>query len=123
MTAVRAEFQSHGIGAKLKWAQRKRALSENVKYVKWTFQPVQARNAYFNLEKLGAIVAEYKPNFYGTDYSTSPGQTTKVGLDSDRLFAEWHLGSEKVVALSQGENFSEERKAIDEIAAPNDWNA
>src|SRR6476620_7118656 len=81
MTGVRSEYQSLGVGAKLKWAQREWALAEGVKYIKWTFEPVKARNAYFNLEKLGAIVREYKPNFYGTDYAT----TTQVGLASDRL--------------------------------------
>ena len=73
MTGVRPEYQSLGIGAKLKWAQRTRALSEGVKYLKWTFEPVKSRNAYFNLEKLGATVSEYQRNFSGTDYATSPG--------------------------------------------------
>lgn len=91
MTGVRPEYQSYGIGARLKWAQRLRALGEGVRYIKWTFQPVQARNAFFNLEKLGATVREYRANFYGTDYSTAPGQGTQIGLDSDRLFAEWDL--------------------------------
>jgi predicted GNAT superfamily acetyltransferase len=102
MTGVRAEYQSLGIGAKLKWAQRERALSEGVKYVKWTFEPVKARNAYFNLEKLGAIVREYMPNFYGTDYAASAMIGSSIGLPSDRLFAEWHLESPKVVALASG---------------------
>ncbi|MEO7658728.1 MAG: GNAT family N-acetyltransferase, partial [Pyrinomonadaceae bacterium] len=62
MTGVRAEYQSRGIGGKLKWAQRIRALEEGVKYIKWTFEPIKARNAHFNLEKLGAIVPEYHPN-------------------------------------------------------------
>ncbi|MFN2392686.1 MAG: GNAT family N-acetyltransferase, partial [Pyrinomonadaceae bacterium] len=82
MTAVLPQFQSLGIGAKLKWTQRERALSENVKFIKWTFQPVQARNAFFNLGRLGVIIKGYKPNFYGTDYSTSAEQTKAVGLDS-----------------------------------------
>jgi predicted GNAT superfamily acetyltransferase len=69
MTAVKKDFQSHGIGAKLKWAQREQALAKGVNFIKWTFQPVQARNAFFNLEKLGVIIRHYEPNFYGTDYS------------------------------------------------------
>ena len=91
MTGVRAEYQSLGVGARLKWAQRERALSEGVKYIKWTFEPVKARNGYFNLEKLGAIVCEYQRNFYGTDYAVSPESGRQIGLQSDRLFAEWHL--------------------------------
>ena len=121
MTGVRPEFQSHGIGAKLKWAQRTRALSEGVRYLKWTFEPVKARNAYFNLEKLGATVREYKLNFYGTDYATSPGSELKIGLQSDRLFAEWDLESPKVKALAVGEKYVEFGKPAATIEIMNDW--
>lgn len=117
MTGVRPEYQSLGLGAKLKWAQRERALAEGVRYIKWTFEPVKARNAYFNLEKLGAIVSEYRVNFYGTDYATAPG----VGLASDRLFAEWHLESEKVTALSQGARFEDSQPTAATIVIMNDW--
>jgi predicted GNAT superfamily acetyltransferase len=122
MTAVSNRFQSQGIGAKLKWAQRERALSENVKFIKWTFQPVQARNAFFNLERLGAVIKTYVPNFYGTDYSTSHNQNGKIGLDSDRLYAEWHLESEKVKTLAKGEKFVENGEVAETISIPNDWN-
>ena len=121
MTGVRPEFQSHGIGAKLKWAQRTRALSEGVRYLKWTFEPVKARNAYFNLEKLGATVREYKLNFYGTDYATSSGSELKIGLQSDRLFAEWDLESPKVKALAVGEKYVEFGKPAATIEIMNDW--
>ncbi|MEP6705517.1 MAG: acetyltransferase, partial [Acidobacteriota bacterium] len=109
-----------GVGARLKWAQRDRALKENVKFIKWTFEPVKARNAFFNLEKLGAVVTEYQDNFYGTDYSTSPDQ--KIGLASDRLFAEWRLESEKVEALSAGEGFRDHGDPVARIAIPPSWN-
>src|SRR2546423_12891441 len=99
MTGVRTEYQGIRTGAKLKWAQRERALAEGVKYIKWTFEPVKARNAYFNLEKLGAVVLEYQPNFYGTDYATAAQTSEKIGLASDRLFAEWDLTSPKVETL------------------------
>lgn len=121
MTAVRNDFQSYGIGAKLKWAQRARALELGVKCLKWTFEPAKARNAYFNLEKLGAIITEYQPNFYGTDYATEPGSNEKIGLDSDRLFAEWHLESEKVLVCAAGQKFRETRETGCEIAVPPDW--
>ncbi len=123
IAGVLPAFQSCGIGAQLKWAQREKALSENVKFIKWTFQPVQARNAFFNLEKLGAIVREYKPNYYGTDYSSSNKQGKKIGLDSDRLFAEWNLESEKVEKLAKGEKFVENGEIVQTIKIPNDWNA
>src|SRR5687767_4607391 len=105
MTAVRSDFQGHGVGARLKWAQRTRALSENIRFIQWTFEPVNARNAFFNLEKLGAMVTEYQPNFYCIDYSTAADE--KIGLASDRLFAEWHLESEKVTSIASGEMFAE----------------
>lgn len=119
MTGVHAEYQSHGIGAKLKWAQRDRALAGGVKYIKWTFEPVKARNAYFNLEKLGAIVCEYEVDFYGVDYTSAPD--AKIGLASDRLIAEWHLESQKVVALAAGEQFVDARAPDAEVAVINDW--
>lgn len=121
MTGVRAEYQSYGIGARLKWAQRTRALRVGVKYIKWTFEPVKARNAYFNLEKLGAVVNDYQVNFYGTDYATAAQTEKKIGLASDRLFAEWHLESEKVEALASGGKFAESREPSVEIGIMNDW--
>lgn len=121
MTAVRSEYQSYGVGAKLKCAQRKKALSMGVKFIKWTFEPVKARNAYFNLEKLGATVSEYRPNFYGTDYATAGQMNKKIGLASDRLFAEWHLESPKVQALAAGEKFIDPRTPAVTIEVMNDW--
>ena len=117
MTAVRSDFQGTGIGARLKWAQRLRALELGVKSIKWTFEPVKARNAFFNLEKLGAIITQYEENFYGVDYSSNE----KIGLASDRLFAEWHLESEKVRLLAEGEKFSEAGEPTTKIAIPSDW--
>lgn len=119
MTAVHSGFQGSGIGARLKWAQRERALELGVKVIKWTFEPVKARNAFFNLEKLGAVVTEYQENFYGVDYSTTGDE--KIGLASDRLFAEWHLESEKVHRLANGESYSESSEPAARIAIPDDW--
>jgi len=123
MMAVKKDFQSSGIGTRLKWAQRGEAIRRGVNYIKWTFQPVQARNAYFNLEKLGAIVRSYEPNFYGTDYSTSQDQAKQFGLDSDRLFAEWNLEDAKVKRLAKGEEFIETNSYVKAIEIPNGWNA
>ena len=119
MTAVKKEFQSFGIGAKLKWSQRDRSLAEGVKIVKWTFEPDKARNAFFNLEKLGASVRDYEENFYGVDYATVQG----IGLESDRLFAEWHLESEKTVTLAAGQKFEDPRTPQRTISITADWGA
>lgn len=121
MTAVKQGHQGLGIGAALKWAQRERSLSEGVKYIKWTFQPVQARNAFFNLEKLGAIIRHYSPNFYGTDYSTAHEPEGNLGIESDRLFAEWRLEDEKVAALATGGNFPMRADIARRIAIPSNW--
>lgn len=119
MTAVRQDFQSKGIGGSLKWAQRERALAEGVRFVKWTFEPWKARNAYFNLEKLGAEMREFERDFYGVDYTTDAKRHTE--LASDRLFAEWDLKSEKVEALAAGEPFTQTGEPKARVDVPHDW--
>lgn len=124
MMAVAAEYQNFGIGAKLKWAQRARALSEGREFIKWTFEPVRARNAHFNLNRLGVVVRSYAVNFYGTDYATNPTERSAgpLGLDSDRLFASWELRSPRVEALANGRDVSvSAADAVIEI--PNDFGA
>ena len=103
MMAVAAEYQNKGVGAQLKWAQRARALSEGRDFIKWTFEPVKARNAHFNLNRLGVVVRSYAVNFYGTDYGKNPDEHAGglPGMDSDRLFASWELNSPRVQALSE----------------------
>ena len=123
MTGVRAEYQSHGVGGKLKWAQRERALAEGVRFIKWTFEPIKARNAYFNLEKLGASMNEFQPDFYGPDYTTATQPGNEILLASDRLFAEWDLESEKVTALAEGRKFVTTVEPVATIEITNDWAA
>ncbi len=103
MMAVAAEYQNKGVGAQLKWAQRARALDEGRDFIKWTFEPMRARNAHFNLNRLGVVIREYAVNFYGTDYSTDPAEKASgvSGMDSDRLFASWELRSPRVEAFAQ----------------------
>jgi predicted GNAT superfamily acetyltransferase len=107
MMAVSAEYQNRGVGAKLKWAQRTRALSEGRDFIKWTFEPMRARNAHFNLNRLGVVIRDYAVNFYGTDYSTNPVEQAVEarGMDSDRLFASWELRSPRVEALAAGREY------------------
>ncbi|MDQ4120624.1 MAG: GNAT family N-acetyltransferase [Acidobacteriota bacterium] len=104
MAAISPDFQNAGIGARLKWAQREKALSQGVKFIKWTFEPMQSRNAHFNLNRLGATVSSYAENYYGTDYNpASQNVSQPFGLDSDRLFADWRLDSERVKSFGRGE--------------------
>jgi predicted GNAT superfamily acetyltransferase len=123
MMAVAKDYQNKGIGARLKWAQRERALGEGRKLIKWTWDPMQARNAHFNLNRLGATVETYAANFYGTDYNTDASLTEKVGLPSDRLIATWNLGSERVSALANGITSPVNAKPVTSIAIPAEWTA
>jgi len=70
MMGVAVDYQNKGVGAQLKWAQRERALTEGRDFIKWTWEPMRARNAHFNLNRLGVIVEDYCENFYGTDYGS-----------------------------------------------------
>ena len=92
-TGVHHEYRDRGVGRKLKLYQRDEALSRDIRFVQWTFDPLELRNAHFNLNRLGAIARQYKPNLYGI--TSSP---LHRGLATDRLLAEWHLDSRRVVA-------------------------
>jgi predicted GNAT superfamily acetyltransferase len=93
MTGVRGEYRDRGIGRMLKLFQRDEALGRGIRLIQWTFDPLELRNAHFNLNRLGAICRKYQPNLYGV--TTSP---LHRGLETDRLLAEWHLDSARVVA-------------------------
>ena len=124
MMAVAAEYQNRGVGAQLKWAQRARAVSEGRDFIRWTFEPLRARNAHFNLNRLGVVVREYAVNFYGTDYVTNPAEKAAgaTGMDSDRLFASWELRSPRVEAFAAGEQFTLGKPA-EVIEIPDDYSA
>lgn len=123
MMAVAKDYQNKGVGVRLKWAQRERAMKEGRKLIKWTWDPMMARNAHFNLNRLGATVETYAANFYGTDYHTDASLTEKVGLPSDRLIATWNLGSERVTALASGIASPVAAKPVTSIAIPAEWTA
>jgi len=122
MMAVAKDYQNKGVGARLKWAQRDKALSEGRRYIKWTWDPMQARNAHFNLNRLGVIVDTFADNFYGTDYNADPTQAAAAlpGLQSDRLFGNWYLDSPRVNALAKGVS-NIEAKSTGAIAIPAEW--
>jgi predicted GNAT superfamily acetyltransferase len=96
MTGVHSDYRDRGVGRMLKLFQRNEALGRDIRLIQWTFDPLELRNAYFNLNRLGAICRIYQPNLYGL--TTSP---LHRGLQTDRLLAEWHLNSAKVVAAIQ----------------------
>jgi predicted GNAT superfamily acetyltransferase len=104
MLAVSPEYRNRGVASRLKFAQRESALERGINLIEWTFDPLQTKNAYFNLEKLGAVVRRYTPDFYGP--STSPVHGL---LPTDRLHAEWWLESDRVEALIAGLGFPDYR--------------
>jgi predicted GNAT superfamily acetyltransferase len=125
MMAVARASQNKGVGARLKWAQRERALLEGRKLINWTWDPMQSRNAHFNLNRLGVIVRAYISNFYGTDYNTTPQDDRPLaeapGIDSDRLFAEWHLDDARVRELASGRELEQRGTPAATIEITTDW--
>ena len=91
MVGVLPEYRNLGIARALKLAQREDALARGFELMEWTFDPLEIKNAYLNIAKLGAIVRRYQHNFYGP--SSSPLQG---GLPTDRVYAEWWLRSKRV---------------------------
>ncbi len=100
-------YQNKGVGRSLKLAQREVSLSRGVKILQWTFDPLQPRNAYFNLIALGGIARTYIPDFYGVTSSPLHG-----GLPTDRLLIEWELESPRVAATLAGCKYEPEGKGI-----------
>jgi predicted GNAT superfamily acetyltransferase len=121
MAAVAKEYQGSGIGARLKWAQREKALDEGKRLIKWTWDPLQARNAHFNLNRLGVTVRSMATNFYGTDYPNGMDNRADMGIDSDRLFALWDLNSSRVCELSKKGNAAISASVAQTIIIPANW--
>jgi predicted GNAT superfamily acetyltransferase len=94
MLAVRPSHRNRGLGMQLKWEQRREALSRGILHMEWTFDPLEIKNAFMNIHRLGAVSREYRVNFYGVSSSRLQG-----GLPTDRLLAEWELDSPRVEAL------------------------
>jgi predicted GNAT superfamily acetyltransferase len=102
MAACHPDFRNQGLGKRLKEVQREWALARGYEKMVWTFDPLETRNAWFNLCKLGAWSGTYIPSFYGV---------MPDGLPADRLLAEWELRSERVVNALSGKT-----------AIPDAWN-
>ncbi|MGE0405740.1 MAG: GNAT family N-acetyltransferase [Candidatus Korobacteraceae bacterium] len=111
MLAVREEHQNSGLGRRLKLRQREEALAQGYELIEWTFDPLEIKNGYLNLARLGAITRRYRENQYGITSSALQG-----GLPSDRLVAEWWLKSRRVeILLAEGrvpEQYAEERVSV-----------
>ena len=90
MLGVQPAYRDTGIGRKLKLRQREEALSRGITLIEWTFDPMELKNAYLNIVKLGAIVRRYSENQYGLTASPLHG-----GLPTDRCYAEWWLNDRR----------------------------
>ena len=94
MLAVRQQYRNGGLGRRMKLYQREEALARGFELMEWTFDPLEIKNAYLNIEKLGAIARRYNVNQYGITSSPLQG-----GLPTDRLVAEWWMKSKRVEAV------------------------
>jgi predicted GNAT superfamily acetyltransferase len=112
MLGVLPEYRDAKVGKRLKLAQRDEALGRGIDLIEWTFDPLEVKNAFFNVERLGAIVRRYVFNQYGTTTSHLHG-----GLPTDRCIAEWWIGSPRAEAIIAGRPF--ERNPVEiRIAIP-----
>ncbi len=117
MLGVLGPYRNTGLGRRLKLVQREFALRSGIELIEWTFDPLELKNAFFNIEKLGAIVRRFVHNQYGTTSSHLHG-----GLPTDRLIAEWHLRLPRAVEVLEGGESSRrvEEREIVRVAVPAD---
>ena len=112
MLAVRQQYRNGGLGRRMKLYQREDALARGFELMEWTFDPLEIKNAYLNIEKLGAIARRYNANQYGITSSPLQG-----GLPSDRLVAEWWMKSRRVERALAGERADFETRMQIEVPA------
>ena len=98
MLAVRKDYRNAGVGRRLKLLQREEGMARGFELMEWTFDPLEIKNAYLNIEKLGAITRRYNENQYGITSSPLQG-----GLPTDRLVAEWWFRSKRVEHMVSGQ--------------------
>jgi predicted GNAT superfamily acetyltransferase len=112
MLGVLPQYRNVGLGRRLKLKQRDYALTRAVDLIEWTFDPLQLKNAFLNIERLGVIVRRYVHNQYGTTTSRLHG-----GLPTDRLVPEWWIRSARAEAICNNQPF--ERPTVEaEIVLP-----
>ena len=108
LLAVLPRYQGHGIGKRLKWAQRDWALKLGYDRITWTVDPLQARNANLNIHTLGAITSTYMRNFYGLDSKLNLGP----GIPTDRFLMEWPIRGKRVAERRRGRFEFYERETV-----------
>jgi len=103
MLAVKPDLRNSGLGVRLKDYQRKALLTKGIRKMHWTFDPLESKNAYLNLNKLGATSKEYIRDIYGQ--TDSPLHS---GIGTDRLVTTWILDSPRTIERIQGEGHNSE---------------
>jgi chorismate synthase len=98
MNAVRPQYQNHHVGFRLKAFQREEVLKQGLALARWTFDPLQSRNARLNVRLLGARPDQYYVHYYGT-----MGSELNRGLESDRVRVTWALATPDVEARMAGQ--------------------
>ena len=101
MLGVLPEYQNLHVGQRLKQMQRSDAIVRGIPLIEWTFDPMELKNAFFNVMRLGAIVRRYVPNQYGASSSA-----LQHGLPTDRLVAEWWVEEDRATDLEEGKPVS-----------------
>lgn len=97
VTAVRPEYQNHQLGFRLKAYQRDEVLKLGLSEIRWTFDPLQSRNAWLNVRRLGGAPDRYFIHYYG-----QMADTINSGTETDRLRLRWELSSPHVEARVGG---------------------
>lgn len=93
---VHPDYRGRGVGFQLKLAQRRLAIRQGIRLVTWTFDPMQAMNAYFNFHKLGGVSNRYIPDYYGEQNTTSR-------LAADRLVVDWWVTHRRIEERIRGQ--------------------
>jgi predicted GNAT superfamily acetyltransferase len=91
MAGVLPEYRDHGLGYRLKLAQREAVLQQGVRLVTWTYDPLESRNARLNIARLGAVCRSYLRDVYG-----AMPDSLNAGLPSDRFQVDWWVTSTRV---------------------------
>ena len=97
MTAVRPEYQNHRVGYRLKGYQREEVAAMGLEEIRWTFDPLQSKNARLNVRYLGGRPTSYLPHYYGR-----LDDAVNASLETDRLLLRWSIQSPEVVARLEG---------------------
>jgi predicted GNAT superfamily acetyltransferase len=114
MLGVLPEYHNCGAGRRMKLAQRDDVIARGIELIEWTFDPLEIKNAYFNMERLGAVVRRYVENQYGSTTSPLHG-----GLPTDRCIAEWWVNSPRVKAILAREPWP--RDVVEKVEVPADF--